>query len=577
MSTADQCQQKVIEATDKNILCIAAPGSGKSFCLVNRVVHLIQNRQVSPHEVCMVTFTRLAAQEMKKRIEAQIGEEKAKHITIGTYHSIALRTLKRFGEMIGYKIKNITVYGSFEENFMIKEIAQDMGIFKKTWNPPKKDIDEVFLNYYSKGIPPEPDNKVYPLFQEFVNRCFENQSLPYGGLLVAFRLLYPKIAHYLKWQHILVDEAHDNNTIQFDVVRGIQSILDSNLFIICDLDQSIYKFREATPEWILNHQHEFKTYFLENNYRSVPDIVEASNNLIRHNTQRIEKTMRAVRTVDYKGEFVGIRKDLDSAKTATRIKNSLGNFGVLREEITVLCRVHTLLNKLSEELTLLGIPHKKIGRKTELVESEEFRKFCAFLKLLVNPFDNFCMLLARDSLGLSRAEYNQIRLKATQESKSHFQAWHRGEPETYDCPLSELFLCIPATPEIDDFVQAWIDDNPGGTISDYLNWLATWDVQDELKADDDNCVKLCTIHSVKGLEFPVVLVIGCNEGIMPSKQSVAAGDIEEERRIMYVAMTRAEDKLILCVRPEITEGFNGKIYDNPVSRFVGEIKDEERQ
>ncbi len=291
-----------------------------------------------------------------------------------------------------------------------------------------------------------------------------------------------------------------------------------------------------------------------------------------------------------------ILKEMDSEAICDYLI-ALRNLGIYKDsDITMLGRNHFLLKRISQELEQVNISHTYIGRQNELINSELFVKFHAFLKLLVNPFSNLDFLLIRDLLGLSRKEYNEIRLRATQESKSHFQAWKetisnnslafewfRQAGGTNWTFLEGLHNLLPIfnpgnhdAPVIDQtlaFIFGWMKENQNGSVAEYLDWLAVYDYSDEIK-DDDNKLKIMTIHQAKGLEFPLVIIIGLNEGILPSKQSIEGGDVEisRERNLMYVAMTRARDNLILAVRPERKEDERGKIYENPESRFVREIK-----
>ena len=580
MISLDPDQLKAATTTSTNALVCAAPGSGKTRTLVERAAWLIEEQKISPFEIVLVTFTRKASQEMRERIGACIGAA-ANKITIGTFHSIALRLLHRFGDLIGYKPKNITVYGEWEESILLKECARDLAIYNgKTWKIRKNDVDAVFSAYYDCGKEPSEGSPCYKLFKDFMGRCRENCSMTYGGLLLGIRQLLPYIAKYLQWKHLMVDEAHDNSIFQWDLIRDIQAYTGCSLFAISDPDQAIYSWRGAYPQYIVDHAKDFDVYMLERNYRSLPEIVEAANRLIEHNSERLPKTMRATRNLDVSSfdidtEVVQTLTGCDSVELANVVA-AWKYWG--HGSVAVLSRIHVLLEKLSEELTAIGVPHVKIGRKTELTNSEEFRRIHAFLKLIVNPYDNFSFMLIREKVGLSREQYNAVRLAATQMSASHYQAWVKSSftlPEFMqydwnggDYPLFTVIAhmqdSVAISDDILDFITAWISDNPTGTVAEYLDWLATWDIQDEI-ADEENKdkVTLCTIHAAKGLEFPVVIVAGCNEGILPSKRAVSAGDIEEERRLMYVAATRAEDRLIITVRPE-TE-------DSPRSRFIGEM------
>ena len=274
---------------------------------------------------------------------------------------------------------------------------------------------------------------------------------------------------------------------------------------------------------------------------------------------------------------------MDSARIADQIAKMSSDE---LSQMSVLSRTHALLRRLSEELTSRNIPHTYVGWKSALTNSEEFRKFHAFLKLLVNPYDDFSFLLIRELIALNPRDYAEIRVKAAQEGKSHFQAWmdRRDDNDIWESfftsarewnlsgVVNNLRFMEPLIGSLftssHQFAMDWSVKNPKGTVKTYLDWLATFDTQDEL-TDEQEELTLCTIHAAKGLEWPVVIVAACNDGIIPSKQAIAAGELEEERRLMYVAMTRAMDQLILTVRPEKTER-DGKVYENPISRFISE-------
>lgn len=352
---------------------------------------------------------------------------------------------------------------------------------------------------------------------------------------------------------------------------------------LCTLN-SIYSWRGAVPEYLIEHQDEFDIYRLESNYRSCPEIVEASNRLIEHNKERIPRTMVATR--EGPGDITQM-DEMDSERIASAIIDLKATGKDLCETV-VLARNHILLKKLSETLTNLNFPHTRIGNTTDMMDQMEFRVFHAFLKLIQNPYDNFSFGLIRELLGVSRKQYGDIRLKAIRESKSHFHAFWKVMPAdpqaieffskaaTDDSPalLAEIIQGIWPfdAPEITRFIEQWMDERGEGSLDDYLDWLATYDLQEEVKDADKN-LKLMTIHAAKGLEWPTVIIVGCNDGILPSKQSVEAGDeeIESERRLFYVALTRAKDQIVLAVRPELTQTESGKYYENPVSRFLGEI------
>lgn len=566
-------QQKVVEAMEQNILCIAPPGSGKTRVLVERAAYMIEHRNVSPYEMLLLTFTRKAAGEMRERIEERIGFQ-AKNITIGTFHAVALRLIQRFGDSIGLRPGRITVYGDWETQYLLKDIAMELGIYKKAWKPRKKDIDAVFNTYYNTGKPPLETDPVYPLFIAFAARLRENNSLTYGSILTGLNLLLPTIYDHLKWKHIMMDESQDSDSLQWSLVEDIKRACDATLFCVADPDQAIYGWRGADVDYLVRNQGNFTTYHLDINYRSTGHIVDAANNLIKNNFIRVEKTMEANRGPE---ERIDVRKNLTSNEIVALYKKVKGG-----PDTVILGRNHYLLFKVSQIMDDQDIENTYIGKESKLTNSEEFRRFHAFLKLIVNPFDNFAFLLIKDVVDLG-IDYAEIRLSAAKCGKSHFQIWHEiftaspfeyaeshGKNSLLDVASAIDKLFEGKTLDTLAFVYEWVEENPTGTLEEYLDWLAVYDIQDEIK-DKPKGVQIMTIHAAKGLEFKTVIIAGMNEGILPSKRDQSQEAIEAERRLFYVAITRAEDQLIITSRPETSE-FHGKVISEPVSRFLEELQ-----
>ncbi|MFH1627849.1 MAG: ATP-dependent helicase, partial [Pseudomonadota bacterium] len=444
----------------------------------------------------------------------------------------------------------------------------------KAWKIKKADIAVVFGKYYQEGIEPEKDDPVNDLFVAYCARCKQNNSFTCGSLLTGLKLLLPQIHQYLQWKHIVLDEAHDTDRLQWEILMALREYCQASLFVVADLDQAIYQWRGACPEYLVDHQAEFEIYRLESNYRSVPSIVEASNRLISHNVDRITKTMVATR--DVPGESVTIWKDADSERVAEIAGSIWNNLG--QPPMAILGRNHFLLEKLSRILDEQKAPYEYIGRTTALTNSEPFRRYHAFLKLAINPYDNFSFLLIKDIVGLSREFYSWIRISAAEKGKSHYEIFLEKYPRQLESVcLSDLCGTIEEkypelSPHASAFIQKWLENHPD-SVEEYLNFLALYEVQDEIKKETAG-ISLMTIHAAKGLEWPVVILAGCNEGIIPSKQSVNANDVEAERRLFYVAMTRTRDQLIMTVRPETVEK-DGRIFESPQSRFIAEAKEDE--
>ncbi|MFW5970486.1 MAG: ATP-dependent helicase [Desulfovermiculus sp.] len=600
MIQLDPQQKAAVETRAEKALVVAGPGSGKTRVITERCAHLIENYQVSPFEILCITFTRKGAQEMQERLVARLGNQAYK-ITIKTLHAFALHMINRHSELVGLRAP-ITVYSDFEEQYLLKEVAKEIGLHTgKAWKKvKKKEVDQYFSWFYQasgKGPGQTWDERIIELQVAFQARCQENNALTYGMLLKELNkyAFLDQTQRYMSFKHILVDEAQDNDDLQWDIVLNMISRLKASLFCVGDIDQCIFEWRGAIPGAMiaLPHVDDFHVFTLETNYRSGHDIVQACNTLIQHNARRLDKTMQATRP-DV-GRYVMTNKD--SACLADHLCILKDNECDL-SSIAVLARNHVLLQKLSQELELREIPYQYLGRKSKLKDTELFRRFHAFLKLLVNPYDNFSFLLIKDLIGVSDEDYQAIRAQAAELGESHFTVWKNRTVNSFTdffnfksnhdslavATFSLQYMATGAHPypswgwsieevnEITQFIFSYLNQNPEAHILSYLNWLATYDVQDEI--EDQEAITLATIHGAKGLEWPVVYVYGLNEGLLPSKQAITSGDIEAERRLAYVGMSRAENLLHLVVRPEQSEGKDGKVYENPVSRFIHEIEPE---
>ena len=230
---------------------------------------------------------------------------------MGTMHGLALEFIHRFGEVIGLRPANVTVYGDWESGYLLADVAQEMSAKKPTIKAAK----EALERYYQTGEEPKEEDPGHDLFTVFLARCRENNALTYGALLVGLRLLVPTLAKYLHVRHILVDEIQDMDRLQWSIVNEMTHAFKANLFVVGDVSQSIYEFRGAVPKYLVDHSEEFDIYSLESNYRSLPDIVEASNRLIEHNSMRLPLTMRATRIDQDSGvDNVIVMRDMDSEK-----------------------------------------------------------------------------------------------------------------------------------------------------------------------------------------------------------------------------------------------------------------------
>lgn len=566
-------QQAAAVNTDSNrALVLAGAGSGKTRVLTARIRHLIKNK-ASPSEILAFTFTRKAAGEMKERLADVHG------VKMGTMHGVALSILQRFGEYASLRPGRITVYSPWEESYLVRDVAMELGHHSgKSWKGvKKKQIDSVFRLFYETGTRVlEGEREANQVMDWFFARCRENNALTYGMILTKFLEILPEIYKFLRFRHILIDEVQDIDPLQWEIINRMCALCGATLFAVGDVDQSIFSFRGADPKYLYDNQDYFDTYPLETNYRSDKNIVELSNRLIKNNLMRISKTMKGFEDAQTPTELM---KNMDSEAIKDLIIG-LNETGPDARR-AVLARNHFMLFKLSDLLNNAGFPHEYIGKKAKLTNSEPFRRFHALIKLKVNPYDNFSFLLIKDILGLDRDQYRSIRLASMKRYESHFQTWQKTVSPQNDLqkwlqsPVDDISLAVAElkeaelgfdTDEILTFVYSWMIENYTKTIRDYLEWLATYDIHDEIKDEDGVNLQLMTIHASKGLEWPTVIIAGMNEGILPSKHAfVNQEELESERRLAYVAMTRAMDKLVLTCRPD-EEG------RHPVSRFVDEAK-----
>ncbi len=564
----DSQQTAAVQTTARRALVLAGAGSGKTRTLIERIAHLIEDCKVSPSEIMAFSFTRKASQELRNRLLERIGN-KAYGCHLGTMHGLALQFIHQFGEIIGLRPANVTVYSEWEADFLLQDVAAEMSAKK----PTIKACKEALEHYYQTGEEPAEDDPGRDLFMVFLARCRENNALTYGALLIGMGLLIPTMQKYLHVKHILVDEVQDIDHLQWSIILQMEDLLGAAVFLVGDVDQSIYEWRGAAPKYLVDNQEFYTLFRIENNYRSVPSIVNAANRLIQYNLDRIPKTMEATRE-DGAGRVI-VQRDCDSqfivALFSTDAASSNG--------VAILARKHALLGKIDRLMEEAKIPHTYIGQTTALTQSEQFRRFHAFLKLAVNPYDNFSFLLVRDIIGVTREDYAAIRLHAAQEGKSHYQVFGDAFSTRYHDAVTSLNPALSfhvsamaeffpsLSPESMAFINAYLQDHPDD-ISQYLDWLALWDLQDEIKEDNKGIV-LATIHAAKGLEWPVVIIAGMNEGIIPSRPN-DPDEIEAERRLMYVAMTRAKDQLVLTIRPTVTTDPAGRVKTSPESRFVAE-------
>ena len=614
-------QQEAVNAVEGPILVIAGAGSGKTRVLTARICHLIEIG-VDPYNILAITFTNKAANEMKERIDKQLGYS---NVWTSTFHSMCARILRMDCERIGYS-KDFTIYTDLESERVVKRV-----LTAYPQADPKRKGDYLWHISRAKTLAMSPedyyraiekdDNDAYNIFEVYKRYEAELKQcncLDFDDLLLKTVELFKTCPDVLeryqnRFKYINVDEFQDTNKLQYDIVKMLSKKY-GNLFVVGDEDQSIYSWRGAEIRNILDFPKDFpsaKVFKLEQNYRSTTSILKAANNVIKNNANRNEKTLWSEIKDDNSIEYYEAYNDRDEATNVARAINTLHRNGASYSEMAILVRANSVTRQFEEELNLHGIPYKVFGG-FRFYERKEIKDTLAYVRLAINPSDNdsilrvvnypkrgigntavqemqdvakahgftfFQVLLNPDMLTPSTAKklapFTEIAMDLVKFSKE----MKATEFVQYVIRRSGLENALATSGDVEDenrlenieelvnAVQQFEQDNKESSISDFMQSVALVSDTDEMSNED--YVTIATIHAVKGLEFDYVFIVALEDGIFPTQKSITAGDVEEERRLMYVAITRARKKLfILNARQRYRFG---KTEYYPKSRFIGEM------
>lgn len=608
--------------TTGSVIVSAGAGSGKTRMLTHRIAHLIYDKNVSAYNILAITFTNKAAHEMKDRIGKLVGGNYG--VWVSTFHSMCARILRQHIELVGYA-KNFTIYADAEIDRVLKAIIKE----KKYDNDGLLKVAKNFISIAkNKGISAEECDQMdgdfanYDLcceiYAEYASQLKKNNALDFDDLLsVTFDLLYnhKEIRDYYtnKFKYIHVDEFQDTNVIQYNLVK-ILSGENSKVFVVGDEDQSIYGWRGADVTNIANFVKDFdaKIYKLERNYRSTKNILDSANKLILNNVSRIKKTLWTDSGSGFPVKVFKAHSDVDEADYVVSNINKMLNQGCNPSDFAILMRVNALTRTLEQRLMQYNIPYKVYGG-FKFFDRKEVKDILAYLKVLSNRVDNDSLLriinfpkrgisdgtcsklleYAKENnlqlvdvvLGISqndtlkKAVINKVtpfaellaRLYEAKEDMSVFELSEYlikeiGLREHYEEKSEENHSRLL---NIDDFLAGVSDftKNKFGTLAEYLEEVTLYSEDDDTSGD---AVFLSTIHSAKGMEYKVVFVVGVEEGLFPvSRANNSEAELEEERRLMYVAITRAKELLhITCSASRFMYG--ARKMQIP-SRFFAEI------
>ena len=650
-------QRAAVTTTEGPVMIVAGPGSGKTRVLTDRIAHLVQ-LGVDPFRILALTFTNKAAAEMRERVEKIVGTE-ARNLYIGTFHSVFARILRYEASKIGYP-SNFTIYDTDDSRNLIKSIVKEQGLNDSLYKPSivhnrissaknglmgpeeyQKDVN-IIADDAASGRP-----KIGMLYELYAKRCFMAGAMDFDDLLYKMYYLLVKFPDVLfkyqnRFRYILIDEFQDTNFAQYSIVRKLGAVHE-NVCVVGDDAQSIYSFRGATIENILNFEKDYpdlKIFKLEQNYRSTKHIVHAANKVITNNRMQITKE---IWTENHHGEKIKVLRAVSDNDEGKLIVDSIFEEKMrnqrMNHEFAILYRTHAQSRAFEEALRRLNIPYIVYGG-VSFYQRKEIKDLLAYLRLTVNHFDEESLkrVINYPARGIGQTSVEKALLVANEKGKrlwevlEHCHDYLPGNRsntsisdfvtkiksyalmlKTHDAyalaahiaktsgllqelyndktveglsryeNLQELLNGIKEFSEKsfdadkDPIEQEWVTidgevlnekqlDKSLGAYLQEISLLTDFDK----KVDNDDRVMLMTIHSAKGLEFPCVYVVGLEENLFPNMMSLSSREeLEEERRLFYVAITRAKHKLTLSFAG-MRFRFGTPQYNDP-SRFLEEI------
>lgn len=592
-------QIKPVMDTEGAVLVLAGAGSGKTRVLTSRIAYLVENKGAHPSSILAITFTNKAANEMKERLSAMI--DGAQSMWICTIHSMCVRILRLFADRLGYN-KNFSIYSETERTAVIKRAFAESGLEDEKL---LKNIKFHIANAKMLGQEPEEyarDNadlkgirEITAVYAAYCDHLKKNNALDFDDLLTqTLRLLETDrdALEYLsgKFRYIHVDEFQDTNRVQYEIIRLLATV-HGNLFAVGDDDQSIYGWRGAKLENILDFEKDFKgakVYKLERNYRSTKNILKLANTVIKNNGRRKDKVLWTSNQEGVPAQYYQAETENDEALYVARTISQLMNTCNYKfSDFAVLMRINALSRAYEQEFAKYNVPFKVFGG-FKFFERKEIKDLLAYLRVINNPFDSeavtrivnvpkrgigaktvetleqyanetelsvYDAVLDVDSLPLNAGSKQKVRafgalLKELVIKGATMSADELIRDVINDSGILSMYAddsdeSINKKANIDEFVNS-VDEfckmNKDATLSDYLNQVTLSSDTDDMDATD--YVTVATIHSVKGLEFKTVFAVGMEENIFPvSRAAYDDNELEEERRLMYVAITRAEERL----------------------------------
>lgn len=626
-------QSEAVRTTEGPLLIMAGAGSGKTRVLTHRIAYLLDEKDVSPYNILAITFTNKAAKEMKARVEQLVGDE-AQVIWMSTFHSMCVRILRRDADRIGIE-RNFTIIDPTDQKSVIKDVLKNENIDSKRFEP--RMFIGAISNLKNELKTPEDAQKeandyhsqmVATVYKGYQRQLSRNEALDFDDLIMTTINLFERVPEALeyyqnKFQYIHVDEYQDTNKAQYTLIKLLANKF-KNLCVVGDSDQSIYGWRGADIQNILSFEEDYpdaKTIFLEQNYRSTKTILNAANEVIKNNTERKPKGLWTANTGGDKINYYEATTERDEAEYVVREIMKHQRNGKKYSDMAILYRTNAQSRVLEETFMKSNIPYTMVGGQ-KFYDRKEIKDLLSYLRVIANSNDDISLqrIINVPKRGVGPSSVEKIQTYAVQNNISMFDAL--GEVDfiglskkvTQECIAfyemiqnlikEQEFLEISEIVEevlvksgyrdmldreqtlesrsrlenLDEFMSVPKDYEENTPLEEQslINFLTDLSlVADIDEADTESGVTLMTMHSAKGLEFPIVFIMGMEESLFPHIRAIKSDDdheMEEERRICYVAITRAEETLYIT--NATTRMLFGRSQSNMPSRFLKEIPED---
>ena len=620
-------QLKAILKTQGAVMVIAGAGSGKTRVLTNRIAYLIAEKNVLESNILAITFTNKAAKEMKERIYSLVGET-SKYIWINTFHSMCVRILRQHIDLLGYN-KNFTILDTSEQKTIIKNIVKELNLSEDSYQP--NNILKIISNSKNSMISVNEMKaqarfgfmknvaEIYEYYQKYLKK---NSVLDFDDLMLKTIVLFEKHPEVLaiyqnKFEYIHVDEYQDTNVIQYKLIKMLSEV-HKNICVVGDDDQSIYSWRGACSDNIINFEKDYEdveVIFLDQNYRSNSTILDAANAVIKNNTDRKDKALWSENKGGDKITVYASTNDKDETDDIAKKVLDLKAQGVDYKDIAILYRANYLSRSMENSCMAFGIPYKLIG-SLKFLQRQEIRDLLAYMNVIVNKNDEFSLrrIINVPKRGIGASSMAKIDNYAEQYGLSLFEALKNIDmigvskkiitnihlltqliekySQTEQYSIEDLIVGIykdsgyesMLKESADAYAESRIENiselvssakqfsSMNDNLIDFISEMSlTSDADDE---NEDDSVVLSTVHAAKGLEYRVVFIMGLEENLFPSIRDAESSEdernkMEEERRLAYVAITRAKEKLFMSYANRRMQF--GSIKNNKRSRFLDEV------